>query len=135
VREAFEQRRGVCQDFAHILIACVRSLGAPVRYVSGYLETLPPPGKPKLVGADASHAWASVFFPDFGWVDFDPTNDLLPHNRHITVGWGRHYSDVSPLKGVVHGGGRHTVRVSVDVAPLDGAVRRTEGRSTQVQTQ
>lgn len=119
VREAFEQRRGVCQDFAHIFIACVRSMGVPVRYVSGYLETVPPPGKPKLIGADASHAWASVWCgADAGWVDIDPTNDCLPSGRHITVAYGRDFSDVSPLRGVVYGSGEQELKVSVDVTPL-----------------
>lgn len=122
------ERRGVCQDFAHVFVGALRTLGLGARYVSGYLETFPPPGQPRLIGADASHAWASVYFPDYGWIDFDPTNDLLPQNRHITVGWGRDYSEVSPLKGVVHGGGRHTVSVSVDVAPVDAIGRRTDGR-------
>jgi len=112
------QRRGVCQDFAHLQIACLRSLGLPVRYVSGYLVTHPPPGRPRLVGADASHAWVSVFAPDIGWTDFDPTNDLLPSDEHVTVAHGRDFSDVTPLKGVILGGGRHEVRVSVDVEPL-----------------
>lgn len=112
------QRRGVCQDFAHVAVGVLRSLGLAARYVSGYLETRPPPGKPRLVGADASHAWASVFVPDWGWLDFDPTNDVLPAERHVVVGWGRDFSDVSPLKGIVLGGGRHVVSVSVDVAPL-----------------
>ena len=111
------QRRGVCQDFAHLQIGCLRSLGLPVRYVSGYLVTHPPPGRPRLVGADASHAWISVFAPDIGWTDFDPTNDLLPSDEHVTVAHGRDFSDVTPLKGVILGGGRHEVRVSVDVEP------------------
>lgn len=122
------ERRGVCQDFAHVFVGALRILGLAGRYVSGYLETLPPPGQARLVGADASHAWASAFIPDYGWLDFDPTNDLLPLNRHITVGWGRDYSEVSPLKGVVHGGGRHTVRVSVDVAPIDESGKRIDSR-------
>ncbi len=119
VPDAFEQRRGVCQDFAHVLIACVRSLGLPARYVSGYLETLPPPGKPKLVGADASHAWVSVWCgPSIGWVDLDPTNDCQPSVRHITVAYGRDFSDVSPLRGVVYGSGEQELDVAVDVTPL-----------------
>ncbi len=116
-------RRGVCQDFAHVAIATLRSLGLAARYVSGYLETVPPPGKARLAGADASHAWASVFVPDFGWVDFDPTNDVLPGERHIVAAWGRDYGDVSPLRGVVLGGGRHILSVSVDVAPESAAGR------------
>ncbi len=109
-------RRGVCQDFALVAISCLRSLGLAARYVSGYLETLPPPGKQKLVGSDASHAWISVFVPDFGWVDLDPTNNLLANETYITVAWGRDYGDVSPVKGVVMGGGIHTLSVMVDVA-------------------
>ncbi|MCB1126430.1 MAG: transglutaminase family protein [Verrucomicrobiae bacterium] len=117
VLEALRKRRGVCQDFAQVMIACLRSLGLPARYVSGYLETLPPPGQPKLQGADASHAWVSVFSPGQGWVDFDPTNNLLPGERHITIGWGRDFSDVSPIRGVLLGSGDHELEVSVDVIP------------------
>ena len=109
------EKRGVCQDFAHVAVGALRSLGLAARYVSGYLETNPPAGTERLIGADASHAWASVFIPDFGWLDFDPTNDVLPGERHVVAAWGRDFSDVSPLKGVVHGGGRHTVTVGVDV--------------------
>ncbi len=116
--EVFKNRRGVCQDFAHMGIACLRSLGLPARYVSGYLETIPPPGKKRLVGADASHAWLAVWCPGHGWIDADPTNNVLPGDRHITVAWGRDFSDVSPLRGVVVGGGEHELKVSVDVAPL-----------------
>lgn len=121
--KVLRERRGVCQDFAHLAVGALRSLGLPARYVSGYLETRPPEGRPRLIGADASHAWASVFVPDFGWIAFDPTNDMLPGERHIVVAWGRDFSDVSPLRGVVHGGGRHTVSVSVDVAPLTSTGR------------
>jgi transglutaminase-like putative cysteine protease len=110
-----EEKRGVCQDFAHLAVGCLRSLGLAARYVSGYLETVPPPGRERLVGADASHAWASAYVPDLGWLDFDPTNNVLPSDRHITVGWGRDFSDVSPLKGVVLGGASHGVSVGVDV--------------------
>lgn len=118
VQEAFEKKRGVCQDFAHIFIACIRSLGLPARYVSGYLETLPPPGKPKLIGADASHAWASVWCgAQHGWIDLDPTNDCMPSGRHIVVAHGRDFSDVSPLRGVVYGSGEQELKVSVDVTP------------------
>ena len=116
VDEVFKRRRGVCQDFAHLSIACLRSLGLPARYVSGYLETLAPPGKARLVGADASHAWYSVWCPGHGWIDADPTNNLLPGDRHITVARGRDFSDVSPLRGVVIGGSGHSLGVSVDVA-------------------
>ena len=113
-------RRGVCQDFAHLQIACLRSLGLPARYVSGYLMTIPPPGEPKLVGCDASHAWVSVYCPGIGWVDVDPTNNQIPSLHHITLGYGRDYSDVSPVKGVITGGGQHQVQVAVDVTPLEG---------------
>lgn len=116
--QVMRERRGVCQDFAHVAVACLRSVGLAGRYVSGYLETIPPPGKERLVGADASHAWAAVFVPGVGWLDFDPTNDLLPSERHIWVAWGRDFSDVSPLKGVVLGGGAHRLTVGVDVAPV-----------------
>ena len=116
--EVLAQRHGVCQDFAHLAIACLRSLGLPARYVSGYLETVPPPGQPRLAGADASHAWFAVYVPGAGWVDFDPTNDLLPTDRHVTTAWGRDYSDVTPLKGVIFGGGAHTLDVSVDMERL-----------------
>lgn len=112
-------RRGVCQDFAHLAIACLRSLGLAARYVSGYLLTTPPPGRPRLVGADASHAWLAVHCPRHGWVDLDPTNDLLPDLRHVTVGWGRDYGDVSPLRGIILGGAQHRLSVGVSVIPLD----------------
>jgi transglutaminase-like putative cysteine protease len=115
--QVMRERRGVCQDFAHVAIACLRSVGLAARYVSGYLETIPPAGKERLVGADASHAWASVFVPGHGWLDFDPTNNVLPSDRHIWVGWGRDFSDVSPLKGVVLGGGAQRLTVGVDVEP------------------
>ena len=118
LEQVLKEKRGVCQDFAHFQIACLRSLGLPARYVSGYLETLPPPGKPKLVGSDASHAWVQVWCGDAGWIDVDPTNNLLPSDRHITVAWGRDFSDVSPIRGVVVGGGKHTLDVGVDVMPL-----------------
>lgn len=113
-----KHRRGVCQDFAHLAIGCIRSQGLAARYVSGYIETLPPPGKKKLVGADASHAWFSVYLPELGWMDFDPTNNQLPGDRHIVVAWGRDYSDVTPLKGVVFGGQNHELKVAVEVENL-----------------
>lgn len=119
VEEAFDQRRGVCQDFAHVMIVCVRSLGLPARYVSGYLRTAPAPGKPRLVGADASHAWASVYCGEAGWVDFDPTNNMLAGVDHITVARGRDYGDIPPLRGVFIGGGQNSLEVSVDVEPLE----------------
>jgi transglutaminase-like putative cysteine protease len=119
LEEVWEKRRGVCQDFAHLGIACLRSLGLPARYVSGYLRTRPPEGKPRLVGADASHAWFSVYSPGTGWIDFDPTNNVQPSNEHISVAYGRDYGDVSPVAGILTGGGRHEVKVSVDVEALD----------------
>jgi len=118
-REVLESRAGVCQDFAHLQITCLRSLGLAARYVSGYLLTDPPPGQPKLTGADASHAWLSVYCPGTGWVDFDPTNSCIPQTRHVTIAWGRDYSDVTPLKGVFFGGGQQSLNVAVDVIPLD----------------
>lgn len=117
IDEVMEAKKGVCQDFAQVAIACVRSVGIPARYVSGYIETLPPPGKEKLVGTDASHAWFSVYIPDFGWVDFDPTNDQIPKNQHIVTSYGRDYYDVPPLKGVIYGSGKSTMKVSVDIRP------------------
>jgi transglutaminase-like putative cysteine protease len=119
VKTVLEHRRGVCQDFAHLAIGCIRSYGMAARYVSGYIETLPPPGQEKLVGTDASHAWFSVYLPNVGWMDFDPTNNQLPADQHIIVAWGREYSDVTPLKGVVFGGQDHELKVSVDVARMD----------------
>lgn len=117
--EVFAHRRGVCQDFAHFAIACLRGLGLAARYVSGYIETLPPPGQERPLGADASHAWFSVFDPSCGWLDFDPTNNQIPLAQHITVAWGRDYSDVAPLKGVIYGGGRrHELQVEVNVVRL-----------------
>ena len=113
--EVMKARKGVCQDFAHLAIACIRSLGLPARYISGYLETVAPPGKEKLAGADASHAWFSVYIPYMGWVDFDPTNNQLPASQHITACWGRDYADIAPLKGVIINSGPHQLAVSVDV--------------------
>lgn len=117
VRDVFAMRQGVCQDFAHLELACLRSLGLAARYVSGYLLTLPPEGKEKLVGSDASHAWLSVWAGAGGWVDLDPTNNLIPGVEHITIAWGRDYGDVSPINGFIVGGGSHQVSVAVDVAP------------------
>jgi len=119
--DVFRLRRGVCQDFARAGIACLRALGLPALYVSGYLETVPPPGKPRRVGADASHAWIAVYCPGSGWIDVDPTNNMLPSTGHITLGWGRDYGDVSPVRGVILGGGEHTLQVSVDVVRVGGA--------------
>jgi transglutaminase-like putative cysteine protease len=120
VRRVLAERRGVCQDFAHLQISCLRSLGLAARYLSGYLLTDPPPGQPRLAGADASHAWVAVPCPHHGWVDLDPTNDVPPDLRHVTVAWGRDYGDVSPLRGVLLGGTQHTLEVGVSVTPLDG---------------
>jgi len=116
--EVIESKRGVCQDFAHLAIGCLRSLQIPTRYVSGYIETLPPPGQEKLEGTDATHAWFSVYEPNWGWVDFDPTNNTIPQIQHIVTAWGRDYSDVSPIKGVIFGGGSNKLDVSVDVKRL-----------------
>jgi transglutaminase-like putative cysteine protease len=118
IHESWEKKRGVCQDYAQVMIACLRSIGLPARYVSGYLETLPPPGQQKLIGADASHAWLSVWCGDqWGWMDLDPTNDVMPSLRHITLAWGRDFSDVSPLRGVTLGAGNQKILVAVDVIP------------------
>src|SRR4029077_8744208 len=116
--EVLALRRGVCQDFAHLQIACLRALGLPARYVSGYLETVPPAGRTKLLGADSSHAWIQIWCGADGWIDLDPTNNLLPAERHITVAWGRDFADVSPLRGVLVGSGSHQLKVAVDVTPL-----------------
>lgn len=115
VEEVFESRQGVCQDFSHLALTCFRAMGVPAKYVSGYLLTHPPPGQDKLEGADATHAWISVWAPETGWVEFDPTNGLVVHDEHIRVAYGRDFQDVSPLTGVLLGGGAHTVDVEVDV--------------------
>ena len=123
VLKVLEDKRGVCQDFAHLMLSCLRSLGLGARYVSGYLLTQPPPGKPRMIGADASHAWVSVFCLDADggrWVDFDPTNNLIPDTEHITLAWGRDFGDVSPLRGVILGGGDEPeLDVAVTVMPWD----------------
>lgn len=118
VRQVLKMRKGVCQDFAHLEIACLRSIGLAARYVSGYLLTHPPPGRPKLVGSDASHAWLSVWAGELGWIDLDPTNNVIPDVEHITLAWGRDYGDVSPMNGFIIGGGTHSVTVGVDVTPV-----------------
>lgn len=110
-------RRGVCQDFARLLIAAFRSMGLPAAYVSGYLVTEPPKGQPRLVGADQSHAWVRLHVPGWGWVDLDPTNGVAAGQGHITVAWGRGFRDVVPVKGVITGGGEHDLKVEVDVIP------------------
>ena len=119
VDRVFEIRAGVCQDLAHVGIAAMRSIGLPARYVSGYLLTQPPPGQPRLLGADASHAWFSVWSPPFGWVDLDPTNNVLVSETHVTSSWGRDYGDVAPVAGIILGGHDHVVDVGVDVIPVD----------------
>ncbi|SEK14936.1 Transglutaminase-like enzyme, putative cysteine protease [Variovorax sp. OK605] len=153
--EALAQRKGVCQDFAHIMIACFRTMGLPARYVSGYLLTQPPPGQPRLVGADASHAWVSVYLPGKsesgnendgeregdrltgagGWADFDPTNGRQPGEDYVTLAIGRDYSDVSPMRGVLHGGARHTLRVGVTVQPVGEVVEGLAQTRTQSPSQ
>lgn len=122
VLEALAMRKGVCQDFTHVMIGCLRSLGLPARYMSGYLLTEPPPGKPRLVGSDASHAWVSVYVPgeqgEGAWAELDPTNDRAPGEDYVRLAMGRDYSDVSPMRGVIHGGANHTLKVAVTVAPV-----------------
>lgn len=117
LKTVLKERKGVCQDFSHLAIACLRSLGFPARYVSGYIETVPPPGKKKLQGSDASHAWISAFIPSVGWCEFDPTNNMVPGERHIITAYGRDYGDVAPLKGIIFSSGKHTLSVEVDVIP------------------
>ena len=118
VQEVFHARRGVCQDFAHLTVSCLRSIGLAARYVSGYLETDPPPGGAKLMGADASHAWVSLRTGRHQWMGLDPTNNLRPAARHVVIGWGRDFADISPLQGVLFGGGGHDLSVAVDVRPV-----------------
>lgn len=126
VKDVFASRRGVCQDFAHLEIACLRSMGLASRYVSGYIVTEPPPGQPRQVGADASHAWVSAFVPGSGWLDLDPTQGKFADEGHVTVAWARDYDDVAPLKGILLGGRQQSLRVAVDVVPLpDGDVSAT----------
>jgi transglutaminase-like putative cysteine protease len=115
--EVLARRRGVCQDFAHLMISGLRGLGLPARYVSGYLLTQPPPGQPRLIGADATHAWVAVWLAGLGWVDVDPTNGRMADQGFITLGWGRDYGDVPPLRGVVRGGGAQQLAVRVTVMP------------------
>lgn len=118
VVDVFRGRKGVCQDFAHVQIACLRALGLAGRYVSGYLRTYPPPGQPRRIGADASHAWVSSWCPDFGWIDVDPTNNLVVAEEHVVLAWGRDFSDVSPVRGVILGGGSHSLDVAVQMDEL-----------------
>ena len=115
VEVVMKEKKGVCQDYAHLAIACLRSVGLPARYVSGYIETVSPAGQEKLIGADASHAWFSVYDPAAGWMDFDPTNNMIPGDQHITIGWGRDYADIAPMKGIILSSGSHGLKVSVDV--------------------
>ncbi len=121
LREVLKLRRGVCQDFAHLMIGALRALGLPSRYVSGYILTSPLPGYPRLVGADASHAWVSVYDPAAGWIDFDPTNDCLVDDEHVTLAWGRDFGDVTPMRGVILGGGEQTISVHVTVTPVESS--------------
>jgi transglutaminase-like putative cysteine protease len=118
VAVVMKERKGVCQDYAHLAIACIRSVGLPARYVSGYIETVSPAGQEKLIGADASHAWFSVYDEGMGWMDFDPTNNMIPGDQHITIGWGRDYADIAPMKGIILSSGSHGLKVSVDVKRL-----------------
>jgi transglutaminase-like putative cysteine protease len=115
VEDVLRERRGVCQDFSHLALGCLRSMGLAARYMSGYLRTTPPPGQPRLQGADATHAWLAVYCPGIGWFEVDPTNNTQPSDDHLVLGWGRDFDDVSPVKGVILGGDHHTVRVAVDV--------------------
>lgn len=128
VDDVFSMRRGVCQDFAHLELACLRALALPARYVSGYLLTRAPPGREKLVGSDASHAWISVWCPEAGWVDLDPTNDSFVGDEHVTLAWGRDYGDISPINGVIFGGGDHVIEVAVDVIPVDPSQSQGQAR-------
>ncbi|MGD9970435.1 MAG: transglutaminase N-terminal domain-containing protein [Sulfuricurvum sp.] len=119
VEKVFLEKKGVCQDFSHFAITALRGMGLCVRYMSGYIETLPPEGEEKLFGADASHAWFAVFFPGFGWFEFDPTNNIVPTNQHIVLGFGRDYNDVAPMQGVIHGNGLNRLEVAVDVRRIE----------------
>lgn len=119
LKQVLKQKSGVCQDFAHLMIGCLRSIGLAARYVSGYLLTAPPPGRPRLIGADASHAWASIYCGErAGWVDIDPTNNCLVDDAHVTLGWGRDFADVTPMRGVILGGGTQSLAVRVTVSPV-----------------
>ncbi|HNW63457.1 MAG TPA: transglutaminase family protein [Piscinibacter sp.] len=120
VDEVLHQKSGVCQDFAHLMLACLRGFGLAARYVSGYLLTEPPPGQPRLMGVDASHAWVAAWSPQHGWVEFDPTNDQLADQRYITLAWGADFADVVPLRGVILGGGTQVMDVAVSVMPVEG---------------
>lgn len=125
VEHFFKIRRGVCQDFAHLMIACIRSVGLPARYVSGYILTMPAPGKERLIGADASHAWVSIFDPNHGWIDIDPTNHCLCADQHVTVAYGRDFDDVSLIKGAITGGGEHEIAIGVTMMPREATETTT----------
>lgn len=131
--EVFAHKKGVCQDFAHFALACIRSLGLAAKYVSGYIETIPPEGVEKLEGADATHAWFAIYVPFFGWLDFDPTNNVLPTDQHITLALGRDFADITPLKGVVFGGGSHNLNVAVDMRRLPQTQQSPQLQQTQTQ--
>jgi transglutaminase-like putative cysteine protease len=136
LHEVMKEKKGVCQDFAQIAIACVRAMGLPARYVSGYIETIAPEGKEKLIGTDASHAWFSVYIPTYGWVDFDPTNNQIPKNQHIVVAHGRDYYDVPPLKGVIYSMGKNEMSVAVDLRPsVSQELPNTSNNISQSQSQ
>lgn len=126
IEEIFEAKKGVCQDFAQFAIAALRSIGLPAKYMSGYIETIAPEGKPKLFGTDASHAWFAIFIPHFGWMEFDPTNNLVPCGQHILLGSGRDYADIAPLKGVVTSSGASRLSIAVDVKPMENNAREEE---------
>jgi len=122
VEEFYQHKKGVCQDYAHFTLSCLRSIGLSAMYMSGYIETLPPPGQPKLVGSDASHAWVALFIPDLGWVEFDPTNNIVVNDQHIRVAVGRDFGDITPLKGIVYSIGKQVLKVSVDVRKVEELV-------------
>jgi len=132
IAKLLKSRRGVCQDFAHVMVSALRSIGLPARYVSGYLLTMPPPGQPRLAGADASHAWVSAWCPGLGWVDADPTNAKLADTEFVTVGWGRDYGDVPPLRGVMRGGDEQELEVRVTVEPIGGTASSDEAPAITV---
>ena len=131
VEEIFAAKKGVCQDFAQFAIAALRSIGLPAKYVSGYIETLPPEGEEKLFGVDASHAWFSLYIPNAGWIDFDPTNNMIPNDQHILLGSGRDYHDISPLKGVVMSSGNSNLSVMVDVRKESSLTLQMQSQSQQ----
>lgn len=129
LKDVMSAKKGVCQDFAQVAIACLRSMGLPAKYVSGYIETVAPKGKEKLIGTDASHAWFSVYIPTYGWLDFDPTNNQIPKNQHIVVAHGRDYYDVPPLKGVIYSMGKSNMEVSVDLRPANSQLQQMQSQS------